>query len=341
LIEEYDHRGFAQYDDDVVAVGLKFCMDWRQEIHMTSFGMEIGHLCKVLEICMDAQTSAYTIVENGILNGCFLRGEKFMVTKGDGATFEGVSDTAAEKRALSLHSTTLDEIRNVIGMPASWETPTTMRRLRTIVFSGGEPAGMVKNRVAELLPDLTFNEAHDPINATTVTSTIDYLTSEKFIPDTMYLDRRSFFATRRDVLILARFGPRAPSFKTGVNMTRFTAEARGEGITMAKPYQSMAPTPLFVVRKPTLAAANDWVGLIKTGAAGIGTVEVEGGFTFRGSDRVTVWGSLNACLGSHIRQQRVEAGDAGGNKRVVEEGEIAEDLGNVEVGSKQKKRRVI
>jgi len=335
-------RSFGLYGEDVVETVGQIYAAWRTDIFLTSFGMEVAHILKVLELASSVGAPVFVLFSGDVMNGCFVGGKDVMFTRYDGATYEGVDNVASEWASLSVHDNALEEIRKVVGLPANWEVPMTMRKLRTLVFAGGEPSGVVKNRIQELLVDLTFPEAPDSINSTTVIDTLEYLTSEAFIPDTMYLDRRSFFSLRRDVQILARFGPKAPSFNAGSKLTRMCSLAKGPGISGAAVYSNAPPVPLQVVRKPTLAAASDWTSLINNGMATLEVgKELENGFTFRGTDRVQVWGALNGRIGAKIRDAMEVETSGGGNKRDLEEGEIDEVEGNVEIGKGMKKRRVI
>jgi hypothetical protein len=326
-------RQFASYGDPIDST-VAILEDFRRDIHQTSFGHKVSHYVRTLQIGIECVSPVYAFMcpEKGYC-GSFLGGTHYTLVRGDGTLYMGVKpeNTDTEWATLSLHETTLDKIRVIGGMPVDWEKPKTMRRLRTLIFAGGEPNGQVKNQISELLPDLTFLEAQDSINSTTMLNTLTLLTSEGLIPDNTFLDRRSFWALDRTTLVLARFGSRAPSWSTGGEMTRFCSGAHGEGIARAKEYASNAPTPLQVVRKPIRSAVFDWTHLLNYGFTGVALNEIgENGFTFRGGDRQTVWAGLGSGLSGYMTARgQGSTATTGPNKRGLEEGEVEESEGNV------------
>jgi hypothetical protein len=334
-------RLFSGYGN-LVDVTQKIIMDYRRDIFGTTFGLYMAHYCKVLELGLQVGSPVYAFIcpEQGYC-GCFFGGEHFRLVRGDGAQFEGVKpeNTDLEWASLSIHETTLDKIRVIAGLPDNWDKPKTMRRLRTMVFAGGKPSGMVQNQISELLSDLVFPEKHDPVNSSSMVSTIELLTSETLVPDIMYLDRRSFWAEDRMTLVLARFGAKPPSWSTGGRHIRFTEGAHGEGIQKAEAHSATAPVPLQVTRKPIRAAVFDWTHLLNTGFTGIATVEMgEAAFTFRGGDRTVVWNSLGSRLGMYMSAHgQGTTTTSGSNKRGLEEGEVEESEGNVADSNKKKR----
>jgi len=182
-------------------------------IATTELGLEITHLCKCIDIALQAQAYVYPIYSNNVYEGTVICGAGYSVNvRGRTMTPMPYEQLQELVRESSAHSRSLREIADLVGDGTSFANIGTMRQLSTIV-KGKELDEMSKQSIVKAAHHLSFRAKYKSTNPTNIVWMLEHLLDpERHIESDVPMHPSFLFSTNRVELVLSAFGHQAPTF---------------------------------------------------------------------------------------------------------------------------------
>lgn len=183
-------------------------------ISQTKLGDEISHLCKCVDIALQAQAMVYPVYSNGIYEGSVLCGAGYTISV-NGLEYVPLSYAELQKvvRDGSMHSKALDEICSVV--PELEERIRACGSVREMsqVVKGAEVDELSKNSIVKFAHYLCFDNKYWSTSVAHVKHMLDYLHDpEKVMPSDAPMYPKYLFTSDRVEEVLSAFGHQAPTF---------------------------------------------------------------------------------------------------------------------------------
>jgi hypothetical protein len=286
---------------------------WAGGISRTVVGTHLAHMMKSLLVAREGCTAGTIVMRNdGKYEGTIILGSKLAIRHIGGDWVMGLSPAMLreELKDLSSHKKAIKKILDAAGLVSSDPSQfTTIRHLSQAVNASGEPSGMAKNLILKQLPFTSFIEGPEKVNAGTILATLDLLSSDKAIPEGLYMDKGSFFPKSRYEEVLCSFGSSVPSFNYGGNDVARCCDIEGKGVPRDLAYQRNTPPSHLQVKQISIGAAcTQWEDMMKHGVIRgfFGRVE-KAGREFLGEEKMRLW----AAFDDTIRKTIIVKGQAG------------------------------
>jgi hypothetical protein len=171
------------------------------------------------------------------------------------------------------------------------------------------------------MPNISFVERPEPINADSIIKCISLLVSNDPIPQELFLDRGFFFPKDRYEAVLTMFGTSTPCFNTGGNQHVRSCSIAPKRV-LALPYdRNTPPKVLQAVKMQVGSAATHWRDMLENGHInGIFDRETAGGRKFMGQEKMNLWHAFDDLTRKVVKSGDVQvvavaSGSGGGTKR--------------------------
>jgi hypothetical protein len=303
---------------------------WTGGIARSKTGLYMAHMMKALLLALEAGTAVRFISRpDGVYQGAILLGELIQIRLVGKLWYQAMpADKLREDIALcGAHALSVKKIIEVAGLVGSTvEQFGSLRALSQAVNVGGRPSGAAMNTIMKELPNVAFEERMDSINLDTLKDTLDLLTSDRFIPEDLYMDKGFFFAKDRFEEVLCRFGNTAPSFCPGGQTEIRCCGVLGRGVPDSLKYDRASPPSYLQSTRVTVAVcATQWRDLLQHGhLRGVFDRRVTGTRVWAGKDAKEIWSMLDdycrkIIIEKGVQNQPSQVQESGGSKRARDE----------------------
>jgi hypothetical protein len=308
VMRRYFFGSFVRQD------GVSTWGDWlrgAKKWYRSDEGKAMTHIFFCIATALEAGARLYVVTANGQYLGATIQGYRMTINR-DGMTL--VPEQAREVRRLALtldkHSTALEKIVELLSDMAISEMSedteelqvgklTNSRAVHTEINRREKVSGKEYEDLLKAVGDLTFDEALWPIAIDRLERWLQFATSDDPIPQEwpMYLSPSLVYDTTRHHLILACFGPFAPSLFDAAGQE----VAIPRGISAEDPASELGDNgkrsleSIFVTSKKLHVAVQDFAGIVKRRAIRQNAVERAAGFRtmkFTGNARDRIWQAL-------------------------------------------------
>jgi hypothetical protein len=306
---------------------------WAGGISRTVVGTHLSHMMKSLLVAREGVTCATLVMRaDGKYEGAILHGESLAIRHigGDWVKGKNANGLREELKDLSSHRSAVRKILDAAGLAASDPSQfSTIRALSQAVNASGEPSGMAKNLIMKQLPFTSFVETPEKVNVGTLSTTLDYLSSDIVLPVGLFMDKGSFFPKNRYEEVLCAYGSSVPSMNYGGADVRRCCDIEGKGTPRDIQYsRNTPPSHLQVKQIPIGAACSQWEDMMLHGVirGNFGRVD-RSGREFLGEEKTKIWLTLDDIVRKTIipkgQPGRVQQASGGGMlKRIRDDKEV-------------------
>lgn len=232
------------------------------------------------------------------------------------------ADLIKELEVCGSHSRSVQRVLDYAGMSTSSPDQfKTLRQLSAAVNAGGEPGGANKNLIMKEMPNISFVERPEPVNATSMRRCIQLLVTSDHIPDDLFMDRGFFFPKDRYEAVLTMFGTSAPCFNTGGIQEIRSCSIAPKRI-LALPYDRNTPPKVLQAIKMQIGpASTHWRDMLENGHInGTFDRETAGSRKFMGTEKEVLWHAFDdlgrlVVKGGDVKETPIASGSGGGAKR--------------------------
>jgi hypothetical protein len=216
FIREYMFGNIGKDDQDSVVVFSQLRSAWGV-IQGTDFGLELSHLCRSLQIALEAGTALRPIFESDYYEGCLLVAASFSVSWHDRIIKPlGISELAKELTSLATHANTLRSIQTLVtgGQMSDLDITqvTSMVELRVYLL-GQSLTESIKRDVIAAASYLRFPARSWVVNAENLKSALLLVKDHSSLKETYPIGPRALFSTDFVEIAMSCFGEKScPSF---------------------------------------------------------------------------------------------------------------------------------
>lgn len=184
-------------------------------ISTTDLGHEITHLCKCIDIALQAQACVFPIYTGDIYEGCAICGAGYSINLRN-EVYEPIPYVELQKVVQdgSAHAKSVRGIIAVVDSQDSNLIPEckTMRQLANVLQSV-ELDAIERKKVVDFAHHLCYSNKYWSTAATNVSHALDLLSDpESEIPDDVPMHPKYMFSDNRVEQVMSAFGHQAPTF---------------------------------------------------------------------------------------------------------------------------------
>lgn len=313
---------------------------WAGGISRTVVGTHMAHMMKSCLMAKEGLTAPLLVIRaDGKYEGSILLGKNIAIRHVGGEWVQGkdADGLRDDLKDLNSHQVAVRRILEAVGMVTSDPSQfTTLRSLSLAINATGEPSGMAKNIIQRHLPHTSFLEGPEKVNASTILAAIGYLSSEDRLPESLYMDKGSFFPKNRYEEVLCAFGSSVPSFNYGGIDTKRCCDVEGKGIPKEIPYSRNDPPVHLQVKLIAIGpAVSQWEDMMKHGVirGNFGKVD-RNSREFLGEEKTRIW----LALDDQIRKTIIPKGAVAGAQQIAGGGLVKRIRDDKEVEDRKSKK---
>lgn len=213
LIGTYFIRCLADTDQGMFSQLEKLRSGWGI-VSQTDLGAEIAHICKCIDIALQAQAVVYPAYTNGVYEGSVICGVGFSVSL-YGEVYEPLEYDALAQLVQdnSSHKKALYEIFTLLGNPSNFNTNCSTMRLIANLARAATLDDINRQAVIKAAYNLSFPNKYWSTSAKNVDKMMRLLADPELpIDDDVPMHPKSMFSSDRTELVMSAFGHQAPSF---------------------------------------------------------------------------------------------------------------------------------
>jgi hypothetical protein len=214
LVSTYFLRSLAPTVTQMFAVLDSIRSSWGI-IETSGLGHEISHLCRCIDIALQAQAAVYPIYTHGIYEGSVIYGAGYSVCF-RGRSIEPIAYTELQKEVgrTSTHSRSIETIKakaNDDDTRTAIDGATTMRELSIVVRSMHLDESQ-KQEILGAAYGLCYHNKYWSTSPVFIMKSLEYLQNEVEIPSDVPMYPRYLFSQDRMELVMSAFGHQAYTF---------------------------------------------------------------------------------------------------------------------------------
>jgi hypothetical protein len=183
-------------------------------ISSTEYGLVVTHICKCIDIALQAQSMIYPIFHNAVYEGSVICGSGYCVNM-QKKRYEPISyaDLQVLVRDSSAHSKSIKRIASIVADKYDYDIVESMRELSNHL-KGVKLDELQKQEIVKVAQGLSFlNSRYWSTTTTNVKQMLDHLmNADDDLPEGMPMHPKFLFSNDRTELVLSAFGYMAPTF---------------------------------------------------------------------------------------------------------------------------------